>query len=131
MTEYHGDFSSWDDVRENFEPSWDRSDSDLQWGGAIASRRRKVPPTEPEDVLWAEYDQPSDEGYATVIYRQGDRVFEVTGLHCSCYGLEGQWEPEEYDIPTYIAFADQTNDDWMSGKGRAVAAAKLKLLTNG
>lgn len=84
-------------------------------------------------MLWAEYDNGGYEGSAIVIYRQGDKVFEVSGGHCSCYGLEDQWAPEEYDIPTYLAFVDRSQDTWdhMAAKARAVAAAKLKLLTNG
>lgn len=127
MGEYHGDFTSWADVREQFEPNWKGYNNDFRRG-----RQKPVPPTEPEDVLYAEYDQPGYEGSALVIYRQGDRVFEVTGSHCSCYGLEDQWEPEEYDIPTYLAFVARTRDGYgINDKGRAVAAAKLKLLING
>ena len=25
-------------------------------------------------------------------------LFEVNGSHCSCYGLEGQWDVEEINI---------------------------------
>ena len=25
-------------------------------------------------------------------------MWEVNGAHCSCYGLEGQWEPEETTV---------------------------------
>lgn len=32
---------------------------------------------------------------AIVVYEKGDLLFEVNGSHCSCYGYEGQWEPEE------------------------------------
>jgi hypothetical protein len=47
-------------------------------------------------VLLAFYDTPSYEGYALVIYRNGDTYYSVSGSHCSCYGLEGQWEPTDY-----------------------------------
>jgi hypothetical protein len=74
MNMYYGDFQSWHDVCREFQV--------------------EVP--EPDEVLLALYDQPAYEGYADVIYRVGDRYFWVTASHCSCYGLEGQWEPEEY-----------------------------------
>lgn len=51
---------------------------------------------EPDQVLLAVYDTPSYEGYALVIYRKDSKYFVSQGGHCSCYGLEGQWEPEEY-----------------------------------
>lgn len=47
------------------------------------------------EIIYAMYDQPPYEGYAQVIFRKGDKLYEVNGSHCSCYGLEGQWEPEE------------------------------------
>jgi len=39
---------------------------------------------------WCEYD-----GHAFVLFRRRGRLYEVNGSHCSCMGLEGQWEPEE------------------------------------
>jgi hypothetical protein len=47
-------------------------------------------------ILYANYDTPSYEGYAHVLgYDKVEgKFFEVYGSHCSCYGLEGQWEPE-------------------------------------
>lgn len=46
-------------------------------------------------VLVAMYDQGNYEGTAFVLYAKGDALYEVHGSHCSCYGLEEQWEPEE------------------------------------
>lgn len=34
-------------------------------------------------------------GEAFVLFVEDNRLYEVHGSHCSCYGLEGQWEPEE------------------------------------
>lgn len=31
---------------------------------------------------------------AFVLFDKGGALFEVNGSHCSCYGFEGQWEPE-------------------------------------
>ena len=50
---------------------------------------------EPEQVLLARYTYEDYEGDALVIFSNGGALFMVTGSHCSCYGLEGQWEPEE------------------------------------
>lgn len=35
---------------------------------------------------------------AFVLYEQDGKLYEVNGSHCSCYGLEGQWSPEETTI---------------------------------
>lgn len=44
-------------------------------------------------VAW--YIEEGYEGYALVVYLFNGKLYEVNGSHCSCYGLEGQWEPEE------------------------------------
>jgi hypothetical protein len=49
-------------------------------------------------IIVACYEQPSYEGYAFVLFKQGRKYYEVNGSHCSCYGLEGQWTPEETSL---------------------------------
>jgi hypothetical protein len=44
-------------------------------------------------LAWYQYEDYS--GRSLVIYKQNGKLFEVNGSHCSCNGLEGQWEPEE------------------------------------
>lgn len=34
-------------------------------------------------------------GYAFVLFERDGVLYEVNGTHCSCYGLENQWDPEE------------------------------------
>ena len=34
-------------------------------------------------------------GSSLVLFKKGRKLYEVNGSHCSCMGLEGQWEPEE------------------------------------
>lgn len=46
----------------------------------------------------AYYEQADYEGYAFVLFEQEGRLFEVNASHCSCYGLEEQWEPEETTV---------------------------------
>ncbi len=50
------------------------------------------------EILFASYGGGSYEGDAFLLYRQDGKLYEVNGSHCSCYGLEGQWEPEETTI---------------------------------
>lgn len=50
------------------------------------------------DVLFASYCQGNYSGDAFVLFRKDGKLYEVNGGHCSCYGLEGQWDPEETSI---------------------------------
>lgn len=47
------------------------------------------------EVLFAAYTYEDYSGDALVVFRKDGRLFEVNGGHCSCYGLEDQWSPEE------------------------------------
>lgn len=57
---------------------------------------------EPEDIeiLLACYTYIWYEGTAFVLYRDNkdEKLYEVNGGHCSCYGLDGQWRPEETNV---------------------------------
>lgn len=46
-------------------------------------------------VHLAWYGYGSYEGSSFVLYEKDGKLFEVNGNHCSGYGLEGQWEPEQ------------------------------------
>lgn len=74
MERFYGSFDSWSDVCHHFQENIEL----------------------PDEVLLASYDCPYWEGYAEVVYRKGDRYYWASGSHCSCYGLEDQWDPEEY-----------------------------------
>lgn len=39
------------------------------------------------------------EADAFVLFEKDGKLYEVNGSHCSCSGLEGQWEPEETTVP--------------------------------
>lgn len=75
MSVYFNDFDDRADVIKNFEIK----DSDL----------------ENANVLFASYGGGSYEGDAIVILTREDDVFEVHGSHCSCHGLEDQWDEEK------------------------------------
>lgn len=74
MEKYSGNFENRNDVAAQFQTE-------------------DVP--EDQDIIYAEYDTPDYEGYAFVLFMRDGKLYEVHGSHCSCYGLEGQWEPEE------------------------------------
>ncbi len=49
-------------------------------------------------ILFAEYYNEDYQGAAWVLFIENDKLYEVCGVHCSCYGLEEQWEPEETSV---------------------------------
>lgn len=78
--------------------------ADIQFRFQMDERR-------PEEILIARYEQDSYEGKAVVLYRNGGSYFYVSGSHCSCFGLEDQWEPEEYSLEILIAAIERAGDD--------------------
>ena len=79
---YIGDFSGWGHDEEN------------TWGSVCSQFQISMP--EPRFVF-AAYETPNYEGYATVITSEDGQTFDlVEGSHCSCYGLEGQYETTEH-----------------------------------
>lgn len=76
MRVYLEGFSSWGDLQDQFEV------------------KNKI--EEPLHVF-AIYGSEGYDGYATVIYTNDGVIFNVVeGSHCSCYGLEGQWQAEDH-----------------------------------
>ncbi|KEA07506.1 hypothetical protein [Rhizobium rhizogenes] len=53
-------------------------------------------------VLVASYTYEDYSGSSYVLFERDGKLLEVHGSHCSCYGLEGQWEPEETDRDSII-----------------------------
>ncbi|HHB2481351.1 TPA: hypothetical protein ACORDH_002802 [Bacillus cereus] len=49
-------------------------------------------------ILLASYDIEGCEGDAFVLFLENGKMYEVHGSHCSCFGLENQWNPEETTI---------------------------------
>lgn len=47
------------------------------------------------EILLASYTYENYSGDAFVLFRRDGKLYEVNGGHCSCYGLEDQWLPEE------------------------------------
>lgn len=62
------------------------------------------------DVVLAAYWTGSYEGDALVIFRKDGKLYEVHGSHCSCYGLEGQWEPEAVEPEVLLARIERAGD---------------------
>ena len=61
-------------------------------------REFSVVPTEDDlkyRVIAYYYNQDGYEGDAYGLLERDGKYYEVHGSHCSCYGLEGQWELDE------------------------------------
>lgn len=77
----------------------DKDDIVCSFGWESAKDRARITSDlEGAEVLFAAYDCGSYEGDAIVVYRRDGNIFEVHASHCSCYGLEDQWCPEEASI---------------------------------
>lgn len=50
------------------------------------------------EIIYATYTYEDYSGSAYVLFRKDDKFYEVHGSHCSCWGLEEQWEPEEVSL---------------------------------
>jgi hypothetical protein len=51
-----------------------------------------------EKILLATYLYEDWTGDAYVLFEKDNKLFSVHGSHCSCYGLEDQWEAEEISV---------------------------------
>lgn len=69
------------------------------------------------NILFASYGYENYSGDAWVLYEQNGKLYEVNGSHCSCYGLENQWSPEEVTLPEleYRLINGSFGDDGYSG----------------
>jgi hypothetical protein len=72
---YYGDFSNTEDVCRAF---------DIGYVDGV--------------IVFAAYEIDGYEGSADVLYIKDGKIYHVTGSHCSCYGLENQWSPDEMPI---------------------------------
>ncbi len=82
---FYGEFDTWDNVLSQF--------------GVEKSEVSNAVP------IFAAYDIDGYEGTASVVYVEDGKFWLVDGSHCSCYGLEDQWEPEEtpYEVLEHLA----------------------------
>jgi hypothetical protein len=53
------------------------------------------------EIVFASYEYEDYSGSATVFFFDSNtgKYYENYGSHCSCYGLEDQWQPEEVCFP--------------------------------
>ncbi len=71
------------------------------------------------DVILASYEYEDYSGDAFVLFKKDGKLYEVNAGHCSCYGLEGQWEPEETTVESLLHRLNAGrlgNDDYAGNK---------------
>lgn len=51
-----------------------------------------------DEIVVAWYDYGLYDGRAFVLFRKDGKLFEVDAWHCSCYDVEGQWNPERTSV---------------------------------
>ena len=84
--------------------------------------------TEGYEVLLAYYDE-CYEGSAFVLLSKDGELYEVNGGHCSCYGLEGQWDVEHttpeallHRLDKGYSFGTSYSDNTFAAELRAILA---------
>lgn len=104
MAPYFGNFSGFDGMAQGFS-AYNYETTKYEAPAGMCA---------PEQVLFASYGTPSYSGDAVVLFERDGKIFEVRGSHCSCNGLEGQWEPGEV---TWVALAlrDFSENGWLAG----------------
>lgn len=84
---------------------------------------------EPDEIILMYYSYEDYSGEAWCIYREGNEYFEVNGGHCSCHGLEDQWEPEELgDLESTINCLEKRNTEYQYGVTKAFLNKVLDIL---
>jgi hypothetical protein len=58
-------------------------------------------------IYAAVYSYEDYSGSAFVLFEKDGKLFSVHGSHCSCYGLEGQWSPEEESWEVILHWLDK------------------------
>ena len=81
---YLNDWNTFDDMVNDFQDYCDRDKGNEEYSGV--------------NVVLASYSYECYSGEAFVLFEENGKLYEINASHCSCYGLEGQWSPEEVDL---------------------------------
>lgn len=74
-------------------------------------------------VVFAAYECEHYEGSAEVIFISKGKFWHVSGGHCSCYGLEDQWNPEEMPLVALRHIVDKSTYGLLSSMRSEVREA--------
>lgn len=81
------DFESWEDVLSQY---------------AAGNEWKEACP------LYADYEEGCYEGQSVVVFIHNGKLYFNYGSHCSCYGLESCWEPEEITLTELKHYLDDS-----------------------
>jgi hypothetical protein len=81
-------------------------------------------------ILLAWYGYGDYDGSAFVLFERDGKLYEVNGGHCSCYGLEGQWEPEVISVEQLMHRIDNGHLGRECYYNEGVFDSKLKGILN-
>src|SRR5690625_4483265 len=90
-----GDFEGIYMTNEEYEATEPPYSNVIFWNENKGKMRQAIERYKNINILFASYGQANYSGDAWVLFERDGKLFEVGGGHCSCYGLEGQWEEEE------------------------------------
>ncbi len=79
--------------------------------------------------VFAVYTQEHYEGSAAVIFVQDGKFWFVSGSHCSCFGLEDQWGPEEMPLEALNQLVDTGATYYWGGYEKEVKASLETILS--
>ncbi|MDQ0174418.1 hypothetical protein [Bacillus chungangensis] len=90
-----GDFECIYMTKAEYEATESPHPNESYWLKNKDKMRRAIEKYREVNILFASYGQDNYTGDAWVLFEKEGKLFEVNGSHCSCYGLEDQWFPEE------------------------------------
>jgi hypothetical protein len=111
MSKYFNDFTDHDQVMKEFQGT--------RWG--FEEKSDPIPgfPTD-DEILFAAYAPGCYSGDSVVLFKRDGKLFMNEASHCSCYGLEGQWDPSEVEPEQVLRYT--IDADWYEYTPEAVAA---------
>ena len=110
--QYYGDWNNVEDVFESFFVGWDDK---------VRTKEGHEPPDNfprHDQIIFAMNRGGGYEESCTVVFVENGKLMYVSASHCSCYGYEGQWDPDEVtwfqlwkmDPPDY----DETSESYQA-----------------
>jgi len=110
-----GDFEEIYLSKSEYEASESPYPNSQYWNEEKEKMDRMIKVYEDINILFASYTYEDYSGDAFVLFEKNGKLYEVNGGHCSCYGLEGQWEPEETTLEAIehrLTKGTLGNDEW-------------------
>ena len=112
--------------------NWDSLEQVLEDFATYSGNDRVPPDLEGSKILLAHYDCHEYDGSAFVLPMGAEgKLYEVNGGHCSCSGLEGQWDPEETSVQALrnrMTYGNLGFNEWVSPPESIFAAELTQVL---